>query len=201
MDIELKPDRKLFVKQVYIFLTISFLIALIGLILQLLISLGEADSGEVAGILWPIAAGLIILLMIIGVPIAYLWIKNLTYVIEDERVKIYKGIISKMQQNIPFRMVTDFMLHRSLFDRLLGIGSVMIQTAGQSHSASGYEGSISGLTNWEEIYNELRDRLRDVRNEKTETKPETDKSDLSQNELLAEILDEIKALRADMRKD
>jgi putative membrane protein len=202
MDIELRPDKKLFIKQIYIFLTLALIVIIIGLILQLLIPLGKPTPSEVANILWPIIGGVILLFMIIGIPISYLWIKNLSYVIEDERVKIYKGIITKMQQNIPFRMVTDFMLHRSLYDRFLGIGRIMIQTAGQSHSASGYEGSVTGLTNWEEIYNELRERLREV---KSDTKPasaeEVDKSQLSQSELLAKILDELKAIRTELRKD
>lgn len=200
MDIELKPDKKLFLKQVYIFLTVAVIVAAAGLILQLLIPLGNPTPGEVAGILWLIIGGVILLFMIIGLPVSYLWIKNLSYVIEDERVKIYKGIITKMQQNIPFRMVTDFMLHRSLYDRLLGIGRIMIQTAGQSQSASGYEGSITGLTNWEEIYNELRDRLREVKEDSSSQAVRDDEKSLGSNELLRKILSELRNLNQKLSK-
>ena len=144
--ISVKPDKKYFTKQIYVLFTVSFFIALFSLILQILIPLaGKVTHSELASYLWPIS---------------WLWITNLEYFIEDERITIHKGIISKIQQNIPYRAVTDFMLHRSLFDRMLGIGSLRVQTAGQSINATGYEGYLSGIVNYDELLTELRRRVR-----------------------------------------
>ena len=200
MEIKLKPDRKLITKQVYIFLTISVLIGLAGLILQLLIPLGEVSPAEAAGILWPIIIGIILVFWIIVFPIILLWIKNLSYIIEDERVTIYKGILSKMQQNIPYRAITDFMLHRSLYDRFLGIGSIRVQTAGQTQSPTGYEGNIAGLVNWQENLEELRSRVREYRAEISSASVKAKPDELSQNELLTGILNELKQIKDELKQ-
>lgn len=85
---------------------------------------------------------------------------DLSYSYDNERITILKGILTKKQQNIPFRAITDFQLKRSLYDRLLGIGSIMIQTAGQGvQSATGYEGQLNGLLEWEPIYQHLRQTM------------------------------------------
>ena len=49
----------------------------------------------------------------------------------------------------------------SLYDRYLDIGSIKIQTAGK-HMSSGsmYEGSLSGLVNYDELHVELRDKVK-----------------------------------------
>jgi uncharacterized membrane protein YdbT with pleckstrin-like domain len=193
---ELKPDKKLITKQWLTLFTISLLILIAALILQILIPLKKnVYPEEVSIIVWPIAFGVILLMWLISVPLIILWIKNLHYFIEDDRVTIYKGILTKQQQNIPYRAITDFVLRRSLYDRLFGIGAIRIQTAGQSHNGTGYEGQLSGLVNWEDLHQELRKQLRSI-NYKTEpttvgtesSKPLTgDKTDL--------ILEELRAIR------
>ncbi|MFB0515051.1 MAG: PH domain-containing protein [Candidatus Neomarinimicrobiota bacterium] len=158
---EIKPHGKLITKQWYILLTISLLLAVIGLLLQFLLPLikGVASS-QVSLILWPITLGLIAAMWIISAPIIVLWIKNLAYIIEEDRITIHKGILTKVQQNIPYRAITDFMLHRSLYDRFLGIGALRIQTAGQAQTVTGYEGQLAGLVEWDELLQQLRARIK-----------------------------------------
>jgi len=87
---EIKPDKKLIVKQWFVLTTISFFVALLGLILQLLIPLKEnVTSSQVADVLWPITAAAIILMWIISAPIIVLWIRNLSYHIEEDRISIH----------------------------------------------------------------------------------------------------------------
>ena len=158
---QIKPHPKLLTKQLLILTTLSFLLALTGVLLQLLIPLaGDATSRQVAVILWPITLGLIGALWVIAAPIIVLWIRNLAYYIEEDRITIFKGILTKMQQNIPYRAITDFMLHRSLYDRFLGIGAIRIQTAGQSQTVTGYEGQLAGLLEWDDLLQQLREKVR-----------------------------------------
>ena len=89
-----------------------------------------------------------------------LWIKNLAYVIEEDRITVHKGILTKIQQNIPYRAITDFMLHRSLHDRFLGIGAIRIQTAGQTQTMTGYEGQLAGLVQWNDLLQQLREKVK-----------------------------------------
>ena len=195
---EIKPNKKLFTKQLYVLLTISFLILLIGVILQITIPLSpKVSANEVAGILWPIILATIFLLWIIAVPIITLWIKNLTYYIEEERITIHKGILSKIKQNVPYRAITDFQLHRSLYDRFLSIASIKLQTAGQSPGATGYEAKLSGLTGWDELLEQLRLKVKKLY-------PSSSALDNavvaeSDKDILKEILSEVKEIRKNLK--
>jgi hypothetical protein len=134
---------------------------LVAFILQLTIPLGGKISyGDLGVILWSIIIGLGFMMLLIISPIIRLWIKNLEFIIDEERIVIRKGIFTKIQQNIPYRAVTDFQLHRSLFDRVLNLGSIRIQTAGQSNTPTGYEGNLAGLKEWDSLLEELRGRVK-----------------------------------------
>lgn len=193
---EIKPDKKLLTKQWFVLLTISVFLVFIAIALQFLIPLEDGvTSSQVAIILWPITIGIILLLWAISAPIITLWIKNLAYYIEDDRITIFKGILTKQQQNIPYRAITDFILHRSLYDRFLSIGSIRIQTAGQSRTATGYEGHLSGLVHWEDLHQQLRSKLKTLHPIAEATAVAESVSVLSSDDKLQQILEELKAIR------
>jgi uncharacterized membrane protein YdbT with pleckstrin-like domain len=191
---EIKPDKKLLTKQWYILLTISFFIVLFAVLLQILIPISpEVTSGQAAAILWPITLGVIILLWIISAPIIILWINNLGYYIDEDRITIHKGILSKIKQNVPYRAITDFQLHRSLYDRALGIGSIRIQTAGQRPSATGYEANLAGLVGWEELLEQLRGKVKKLYPQALASTKES--SGLTEKEILNGVLEELREIR------
>lgn len=201
MKNSIKPDKKLFTKLWCVLLTLQFLLLLIALILQIFIPLeGEVSSSEISSIVWPIYGGIIFLSWIITAPIVVLWIKNLEYMIEDDRIIIHKGILTKVRKNIPYRAITDFILHRSLYDRFLGIASIRIQTAGQTQTATGYEGNMAGLINWEELHQNLREKIKHLHpiseslttQEKPPARPDQNTLEL--------ILKELKAIRKALEK-
>ena len=202
MENVIKPDKKLLTKQWWILFTITLLIGLTALTLQLLLPLDrDIEASDVGAILWPITFGIIGFGWILLVPIMALWVKNLKYILEEDRIIIHKGILSKIQQNIPYRAVTDFVLHRSLYDRFLGIASIRIQTAGQTQTPTGYEGNMAGLIEWDQLHQDLRKKVKALHPlsseslgvaERTERVPET--------AVLNQILDEIKAIRKAMEK-
>ena len=193
---EIKPDKKLLTKQWLVLLTISVFLVFIAITLQFLIPLEEGvTSSQVAIILWPITIGIILLLWAISAPIITLWIKNLTYYLEDDRITIFKGILTKQQQNIPYRAITDFILHRSLYARFLSIGAIRIQTAGQSRTATGYEGQLSGLVQWEDLHQQLRSKLKMLHPIAEATAVAESVSLLSSDDKLQQILEELKAIR------
>ena len=154
MNTSLKPDILYFKKQIYIFLTITVLIYIFFVPFCLII-LSEGGPGLFILFLgtvgWSILGAIILLFH-------KLWIDRLSYIIKDSSITIYKGIFTKIEQNIPTSKVTDFVLHRDLFDRFMGIGSIQVQTAGAS-GAVGYEGKIDGVLDYEEVHKNLRDKL------------------------------------------
>lgn len=191
---EIKPDKILLKKQWYLLLTISFFVTLLALLLQILIPISpRVTSGQVAVILWPIIVGIILLLWIISAPILIFWIKNLGYYIDEDRITIHKGILSKIKQNVPYRAITDFQLHRSLYDRLLGIGSIRIQTAGQRPGATGYEANLAGLVEWDNLLEQLRGKVKKLYTQ--EVSSTADSSGLIEKEILNTMLKELREIK------
>ena len=148
--------------------------------------------------MWSIVFGVIILLWLIAVPIIKFWITNLSYYIDEDRITIHKGILSKIKQNVPYRAITDFQLHRSLYDRFLGIASIKLQTAGQSPTATGFEAKLSGLIDWDNLLEQLREKVK--RLYPSSVTLETTNSIANDNALLEKILEELKGIRNTLEK-
>lgn len=184
----IRPDRRWLTKQYLVLATITVVVALAAGILHLILALAgdDVDLGLAAAIIWGVAGGLVVVMWVISVPVLILWFRNLDYEVEKERIIIRKGVLSKIQQNIPLGMVTDFRLHRSLYDRFLAIGSLQIQTAGQSVNATGYEGKLSGLAEWDTLHDDLRGRIRAQVEPPERTSPDSGTT---------AILDEVRAIR------
>ena len=194
MEKPLKPDRKYLNKGIWIFVTISAVLALLVAIVHLIVYLVDGDM-QAAVILWIVILAIILALWVIGYPILYLWYKNLEYRVYEDRVCIHKGILTKTQQNIPFRAITDFALVRTLYDRFLDIGSIKIQTAGKHISSSSqYEGNLAGLINYEQLHTELREKVKKLHPvSETVTTRESEKP--ADTEVWQEMLKELKEIR------
>ena len=161
--------------------------------LHLIINYSNPDP-ESTLVLWAICFGANLVMWVISYPIIHLWTKNLTYIVREDRVTILSGILTKKEQNIPYRSITDFVLKRGPFDRYLGIGTIQIQTAGQSQTATGYEGYLSGLLDYDGIHSNLRDKLKSLHpiSESTTT---SEPINLSDENVLTQILEELKKIR------
>jgi uncharacterized membrane protein YdbT with pleckstrin-like domain len=194
MENPLKPDRKYLIKGIWIFVTVSAVLALLIAIIHLIIYLADGDM-QAAEILWIVSLATIAAIWVIVYPILYLWYKNLEYRIYEDRVSIHKGILTKTQQNIPFRAITDFALVRTLYDRFLDIGSIKIQTAGKHiSSASQYEGNLAGLINYDQLHTELRERVKKLHPiSETVTTRESEKP--ADTEVWQEMLKELREIR------
>jgi len=199
MENPLKPDRKYLVKIIWIFLTVSSVLALLVAIVHLIVYLVDGDM-QAAVILWIVIMSLILALWVIVYPILYLWYRNLEYRVYEDRVCIHKGILTKTQQNIPFRAITDFALVRTLYDRFLGIGSIKIQTAGKHISSSSqYEGNLAGLLDYEQLHTDLRERVKKL-HPVAETVTTFEGEKPADDDVLQEMLKELKEIRKNTEK-
>ena len=198
MDNAIKPDLKFYRKCTWILFTISAVLVIAAAIIHLIISLSSGNM-EAILIIWLVFIALVLLMWIISFPFIQLWIKNLSYLIYDDRVTIHQGILTKTVKNIPFRAITDFALERTIYDRILGIGAIKIQTAGQSISASGYEGKLSGLIDYEPLHADLREKIKHLHpiSESVTTKEPVNNSDES---ILSQILSELKEIKKNLEK-
>ena len=182
MNTSLKPDILYFKKQIYIYLTISVMFYIFFVPFCLILLKEEGSGLEILflGTVGWLALGAIILLF------SKLWIDRLSYIIKDSSITIYKGIFTKVEQNIPNTKVTDFILHRDLFDRFMGIGSIKVQTAGAS-GAVGYEGKLDGVLDYEEVHGNLRDKLISMQTVAEPTKNTNESNDSVLTDILVEL--------------
>ena len=199
MENAIKPDKKYQTAHLLILSVLSSLIIIGAVVLNIIIYLDAGSDSDGIMVIWLLCLGLISIMWIVSFPLIYLWIKNLSYFIHDDRITIQSGIITKKEQNIPYRSITDFVLARGPFDRILGIGTIKIQTAGQSTSATGYEGSLSGLLDYEPLHADLREKLKSLHpiSESITTSESVKQSDDS---VLVQILEELKEIRRNTEK-
>ena len=78
----------------------------------------------------------------------------------SREIFVKKGIINITRKHVPFRTITNISSRAGLFDRLFGIGTIEIETAGFSGTTTSAEEKLEGIT----FYEELRDFiLRELR--------------------------------------
>lgn len=79
-------------------------------------------------------------------------------------VYIKTGILTITRKHLPFRTVTNISSHAGPFDRMFGIGSVHIETAGFSGSSqTSPEGKLEGIVFYEEVRDFILNELRRYR--------------------------------------
>ena len=85
---------------------------------------------------WPVVClvlGLLVALPVFFWALAFHIKRNRThYILTNQNLTIEVGILSKARTNIPLSKVQDVTVRQSLADRLLGVGSVVVESAGAS---------------------------------------------------------------------
>jgi len=194
---EFRPDiNKLMRLYVYTLLTVTLVLVVATLILQVLVvNLDpEVNNHEFVKYVWSWVAGSLIVLWVSLPGLLYLWVINLRYSIDDERLVIKKGILTKTTISIPYRAVTDFTLSRSLYERWLGIGTIMVQTAGQGAQTGTHEGKLSGLVDFEPLHATLRARVKAFRGGQPNEKGSDPETMPINSDVLNSILEEVKKI-------
>ncbi len=194
---ELRPNISLLMRrEIYTLLTVTTVVILAFLIIQGIVVTfdPDTDNAEFVKYVWSWVAGVLITMWAIVPGLLYLWIINLRYSIEDERVVVHKGIITKKSVSIPYSAVTDFTLSRSLYERWLEIGTLMIQTAGQSPQGGGQEGKLEGLTEFDSLHSTLRAKVKAYRGSQQAENPVASEVQASDVEVLRSILEEVKRI-------
>jgi len=198
MENTIKPDRKYWTAQLLILAIISGITLISAGALHIIINYSNPVPESIL-VLGAICCGANLVIWVISYPIIHLWTKNLTYIVRDDRITILSGILTKKEQNIPYRSITDFVLKRGPFDRYLGIGTIQIQTAGQSQTATGYEGCLSGLLDYDGIHNNLRDKLKSL-HPIPESTTTSEPVNISNENVLSQILYELKEIKRNTEK-
>ncbi len=79
-------------------------------------------------------------------------------------IYVKKGVVTVTRKHVPFRTITNVSSRAGPFDRLFGIGSVHVETAGYSGShQTGPEIKLDGIVFYEEIRDFILNELRKFR--------------------------------------
>jgi membrane protein YdbS with pleckstrin-like domain len=156
---------------------------------------------------WVIAA----IWLIPGVIIVPYYLRSIEYSVIAQsgetmpEIFVKKGIINITRKHVPFRTITNISSRAGIFDRLFGIGSVEIETAGYSGATQSAEEKLEGITFYEElrdfILKELR-KFKDPYVTGTEVViPEDETAPRSDGSLEDEILLVLREIRDLLRKE
>ncbi|MDH7486963.1 MAG: PH domain-containing protein [Anaerolineae bacterium] len=182
-----------------------FIVGLSGaLALAATIALGVAIGKDEAGAAGA-RTGLLVAVLVNAVwlvPVLLLispYYRSLRYELHDDEVLVRAGVITRSVKHVPFRTVTNLKLKQDPFDRLFGIGTLDVQTAGMSGSQAGAEESLVGLPNYQEVYEQVAGALRRFRGAMAPTQAEAEPAP-AEGRLLAAVLDEVRAIRQTLER-
>ena len=108
-----------------------------------------------------IGAVIVFLITTLGAIVAYIWAKwqyrFYHYELREDGFRKEYGVIAKRYVTIPYERIQNVDIYRGLIERILGLSTLKIQTAGGSSISVGAEGSLPGLSH--EIAEQMRDEL------------------------------------------
>lgn len=118
----------------------------------------------VVTLLYSVQIGVVVALssfvpLLIAVAITLYWIpkfhSSITYILEDDKITITKGVWWKTKSFVPYNRITNVNIYQGPISRHFGLGKLSIQTAGFSGTSSSggkvAEAVIFGIKNFEEI--------------------------------------------------
>ena len=128
--------------------------------------------------------------------------KNYRYELLDDEIVVYSGYLVKKIRHVPYRMVTNLELRRGIMDRILGIGTLKIETAGNSDPNQRPGAMLVGLSDVDAVYEEVAACLRNFDQAQQRHPWERAKGGATliegEPEVMQEILAELKAIRQKM---
>ncbi len=92
------------------------------------------QNANLGGIILGVAGGIAVIsfpIMALGILINIMRYFSFRYSIEEEVLKIHKGMISRDEVSIPYSKIEDINLEQSIFYRIIGVSQLFIVTGGR----------------------------------------------------------------------
>jgi len=148
-----RPDPLLQKKMVWTVLLVFLLGCCPFLLLGLIPELGLTYA------IWFLVGNAVwVVLALLLIPPYY---RSVSYELRDLDLVERKGIITRSENLVPYRMITNIRVRRGPLDRILGLGTLQVHTAGYSQSTEA-EASLVGLNDYQQRREELLARVRQV---------------------------------------
>jgi uncharacterized membrane protein YdbT with pleckstrin-like domain len=121
---------------------------------------------------------------------------TLRYRFDSDGISASWGILFRREVHLTYERIQDIHVSRNVFERWLGIGKVMIQTASGSSSA---ELSLEGMEHYDKVRDWLYARMRGVKPAVADSPARTDEPD-EVAALLGAIRDELEGARRSLER-
>lgn len=142
--------------------------ALVVPVIVLLVTLGVGifaiASWDNSGLRWTVLV-VMLLVLVIWVVRPFLYWLTTQYVITDHRIIVRTGLISRSGRDMPLSRVNDVSFKKSVIERALNCGTLMIESAGTQGQLI-----ISSVPDVEDIQREIY-RLHDEDDERRRNRP------------------------------
>jgi len=194
--VTLRPDPKYRIKLYIVLAVIAGAVLLTGLTIAIPVGLERHGAGRALVVL-AVTAALDVLWWIPGMLLVHPYYKSLSYEVQEKQVIVRAGIWTRSVKHVPYRTVTNITIKRGIRDRMLGLGTLEIQTAGMSGSQGGAEQSLVGLADAQQVYEMVAGKLRRFRGGMAPTAAEMEGEGATE---LQEILEELRAIRRVLEK-
>lgn len=125
--------------------------------------------------------------------------RSISYLLRDDEVVVRRGILTRSEDVVPYRMVTNVALKRGPLDRLYGLGTLQVHTAGFSQQTAA-ESTLAGLANYQEVRELLMAQVHRQRRPLTAEGPGKPLEREDVPDILQGILDEVRGLRSDRKE-
>lgn len=99
---------------------------------------------------------------VLGVALTSFYVRSFEYQVHGSEIIVRKGLFNVTTKHIPFTNVTNIAIRSGLVDRLLGIGTIEIETAGGSQSTFEPLVKIEGIRIYEEVAYFILGRLQHI---------------------------------------
>ncbi len=129
----------------------------------------------------------IVLLYLFAAVFLVKYCNRITYQMDEAEIIVHKGIITLTEKIVPYRTITNIELVQGPFDRLFGMSTVKVYTAG-TNMKGGAEETLVGLPDGEDVKNAIFERIALLNPPK-----------FSEDHAFARILSSIKELNEELR--
>lgn len=75
----------------------------------------------------------------------FVWRNSFTYALNEQFMTLGQGILSRQQRNIPYGVLQNILIKQDLMDRLLGLGTLVVENAAQNGAAPDSAVTIFGM--------------------------------------------------------
>jgi len=140
----------------------------------------------------------IALAVFIGVPVyAYIHMDfmSFTYALEETEFVIRQGVITRHTSVIPYNRIQNINTLRTLIERLLGLASLQIETAGSTTHA---EGHLPGVINKDKLIAEIMEKVEGAKRRRA-TGSQGENIEKTEHQLLSEILKELSQINNNLQ--